>query len=76
VVFQIGLPPLRIDVLTAIDGVAFAPAWRGRVAADFDGIRAPVIGRRELLRNKRSTGRLKDRADVERLAQHRRRRGR
>jgi len=73
VVFQIGLPPLRIDVLTAIDGVQFPSAWRGRVAADFDGVRVPVIGRRELVINKRSTGRLKDRADAERLAPSRRR---
>lgn len=41
--FQIGLPPLRIDVLTAIDGVEFADAWRRRVRADFDGILVPVI---------------------------------
>lgn len=67
VVFQIGLPPLRIDVLTAIDGVEFAEAWPRRTRADFDGIRVPVIGRRHFLINKRATGRLKDRADAERL---------
>lgn len=68
IVFQIGLPPLRIDVLTAIDGVEFAGAWRRRITADFDGIRVPVIGRDDFVRNKRATGRLKDRADAERLA--------
>ena len=67
VVFQIGLPPLRIDVLTAIDGVEFVDAWRRRVRADFDGILVPVIGRSDFLANKRATGRLKDRADAERL---------
>jgi hypothetical protein len=79
VVFQIGLPPLRIDVLTAIDGVEFPGAWRRRIIADFDGVRVPVIGRQDFLVNKRATGRLKDRADAERLApsrQPRRRRPR
>jgi hypothetical protein len=76
VVFQIGLPPLRIDVLTAIDGVRFSRAWPRRVRANFDGIRVPVIGRRDFLTNKRATGRLKDRADAERLAPRRRSRTR
>ena len=67
VVFQIGLPPLRIDILTAITGVEFTGAWSRRLAVDFDGIRVPVIGRADFLTNKRATGRLKDRADAERL---------
>jgi hypothetical protein len=74
IVFQIGLPPLRIDVLTAIDAVDFASAWRRRLVADFDGVDAGVIGREDFLINKRATGRLKDRADAERLDPHRRRR--
>ena len=68
VVYQIGLPPLRIDVLTAIDGVEFAAAWRRRITADFDGVVVPVIGRSDFLANKRATGRLKDLADAERLS--------
>ena len=67
VVFQIGLPPLRIDVLTAIDGVDFSRAWPRRLTADFDGVQVGVIGREDFLANKRATGRLKDRADAERL---------
>jgi hypothetical protein len=67
VVFQIGLPPLRIDVLTDIDGVTFHDAWPRRLAAEFDGVTAPVISRKDFLINKRATGRLKDRADAERL---------
>jgi len=74
VVFQIGLPPLRIDVLTAIDGVIFTDAWPRRVVADFGGIAVPVIGREDFLANKRATGRLKDRADARRLDPPRRRR--
>ena len=76
VVGQIGLPPLRIDVLTAIDGVEFADAWTRRVSADFDGVRAPVIGRADFLANKRATGRARGIADAERLDPSRRRRRR
>lgn len=76
VIFQIGLPPLRIDILTAIDGVEFAGAWSRRLTADFDGVHVPVIGREDFLANKRATGRLKDRADAERLDPSRPARGR
>lgn len=67
VVFQIGLPPLRIDVLTQITGVEFTAAWPGRQAAMFDDVSVPVLGRDDFLRNKRATGRLQDLADAERL---------
>jgi hypothetical protein len=43
VVFQIGLPPLRIDVLTAIDGVDFAEAWQQRFSTKFAGEPAAVL---------------------------------
>jgi hypothetical protein len=76
VVFQIGLPPLRIDVLTTIDGVDFSRAWPRRLAADFDGVHVGVISREDFLINKRATGRLKDRADAERLDPRRRPRSR
>jgi hypothetical protein len=66
-VFQIGLPPLRIDILTRITGVEFAPAWNRRTQADFEGVRVPVIGREDFLANKRALGRTKDLADAERL---------
>lgn len=72
IVFQIGLPPLRIDILTAIDGVGFAHAWPRRIEGNFDGITVPVIGREDFLANKRATGRARDRADAERLAPRRR----
>lgn len=66
-VFQIGLPPLRIDILTRITGVEFVPAWERRTEADFEGVRVPVIGREDFLANKRALGRTKDLADAERL---------
>lgn len=68
VVFQIGLPPLRIDILTAISGVRFARAWPRRQRATFDDVPVAVLGRADFLTNKRATGRIKDLADAERLA--------
>ncbi len=71
VVFQIGLPPLRIDLLTEITGVAFAPAWRRRIRASFNDVPVAVLGREDFLTNKRATGRLQDLADAERLERSR-----
>lgn len=67
VVYQLGLPPRRIDVLTGLSGVTFDDAWAGRVDLDVAGIRVPFLGRDALLRNKRATGREKDIADLHSL---------
>lgn len=67
VVYQIGLPPRRIDILTQISGLTFDEAWASRVDTDLEGRVVPVLGRAALLANKRASGRLKDLADVERL---------
>lgn len=63
-VFQIGVAPRRIDLLTAIDAVEFEEAWREREEVEVAGLRVPVVGRRHLLMNKRATGRPKDEADA------------
>jgi hypothetical protein len=67
-VFQLGVPPRRIDLLTSIDGVTFATAWKGRITCRLGGVEVPVIGRAALTRNKRATGRPKDRVDLHLLA--------
>ena len=64
-VYQIGLPPRRIDLLTRISGVTFDEAWKGRVEADVGALRVPFLGLRELVRNKRASGRPKDLLDLE-----------
>lgn len=64
-IFQIGVPPLRIDVLTTIDGVEFGEAWPDRLEAHFSGLAVAVLSRRHLVQNKRAVGRLQDLADVE-----------
>lgn len=65
--FQIGTPPLRIDVITQIDGVDFAAAWSDRLQTGFGGVPAFVISRRHLIINKKTAARLQDLADVEKL---------
>lgn len=67
VVFQVGLPPIRIDILTAIDGVSFGEAWEDRFHTKFSGLPISVLSKPLLLKNKRASGRKQDLADVERL---------
>jgi predicted nucleotidyltransferase len=64
IVFQIGVPPQRIDILTSISGVHFEAAWKSRLMVAVDGIEVPVLGLSDLLRNKSSSGREKDEADL------------
>ena len=66
-VFQIGIAPNRIDVLTSIDGVSFRDAWRDRQETSYSDQTVPVIGREHLIRNKRSTGRPQDLLDAQEL---------
>ena len=64
-VFQIGVAPIRIDVLTSIDGVEFDEAWAERMTANFVDLPVPVLSANQLIRNKRTVGRTQDLADVE-----------
>ena len=66
--FQIGVAPRRIDILTSIDAVEFEEAWPRRQEVEVAGSTVPVIGRHHLLRNKRATGRPQDLADAAWLA--------
>lgn len=60
----LGHKPFRIDILKSISGVTFEAAWASRVVVPLDGLELPVIGRAELLTNKRAAGRDKDLRDV------------
>ena len=66
-VVQFGFPPHRIDLMTSVSGVTFDEAWPNRIFIDAGGKRHPVIGREELIRNKRATGRPRDLIDVDEL---------
>ena len=67
VVFQMGLPPERVDILTSITGVDFEKAWPRRKLLNLDSKTLPVIAREDLIQNKRAAGRPQDLADVARL---------
>lgn len=67
VVYQLGLPPRRIDLLTSISGVDFEEAIGTAVVIELAGLRVPFLGREALLRNKRAAGRDKDLLDVKLL---------
>ena len=66
-VYQLGLPPRRIDVLTQISGVTFEEAWDSRLMIQIDQAPVAVLGRAELVRNKRAAGRPKDLIDADAL---------
>ena len=70
-VVQLGVPPRRIDLLTALDGVTFAAAWQNRFVATVAGKQLAFLSYGDLLRNKRATGRPKDLLDVELLERNR-----
>jgi hypothetical protein len=67
IVFQIGVPPRRVDILTAIDGVSFAQAWPNRIPSTIGKAPTHVLGRADLIRNKKASGRATDLADLERI---------
>jgi hypothetical protein len=70
-VYQIGLPPRRIDLLTEISGVSFDEAWASRITSEVEGRPVPFIGRDAFLKNKEAAGRPKDLADIARLRRER-----
>src|SRR5260221_7143867 len=68
VFFQIGVEPVRIDIMTSVPGLAFESAWKNRVIVDFGGESAPVICREDVLKSKIAAGRRRDYQDVKKLA--------
>ncbi|MEO0461483.1 MAG: hypothetical protein AAF219_11615 [Myxococcota bacterium] len=65
IVFQIGVEPVRIDILTAPDGIDFQDAWADRVKTTFGVEPTQVLSKRALIQNKRAAGRTQDLADIE-----------
>ena len=63
-VVQLGVAPVRIDILTGIAGVSFAEAWRGRLTTRLNDLELPVLGLAEYVKNKKAAGRPKDTADL------------
>jgi hypothetical protein len=67
VVFQIGVAPCRIDILTEISGVSFEDAWSRRALFSVEGRELPFISKGDLVVNKRAAGRPRDLADLAEL---------
>jgi hypothetical protein len=67
IIFQIGIPPNRIDILTSIDGVTFDEAWPARFDTTYGDQSIHVIGRDHLRQNKLTTGRVQDLLDADLL---------
>jgi len=66
-VIRLGVPPLRVEILTTISGVDFEHAYSNRVIDIMDGVEVKIINLDHLKINKRASGRLKDLADLEYL---------
>jgi hypothetical protein len=67
IVFQIGIQPARIDILTAVTGLRFDDAWSHRDTFEVDGRSLPFLSREDLIRNKTALGRPRDLADIDDL---------
>jgi hypothetical protein len=66
-VVQLGVPPVRVDLMTSVTGVTWDKAIVGRVAGKYGGVPVYFIGRQDLVSNKRALGRKRDLADIEAL---------
>ncbi|MDT0632301.1 hypothetical protein [Rubrivirga litoralis] len=61
------MPPNCAEIFTSVSGVSFDECWAQREVVDWGGVEVPVIGLRDLRRNKRASGRPKDMADLDEL---------
>lgn len=68
-VAQLGVPPVRVDIITSITGVSWEQARSGRVKGQFGDLTVHYIGRDEFIANKRALGRKKDIADLEAIGE-------
>ena len=68
--YQMGIPPVRVDILMGIPGVVFDEAWQRRVTVDFDGLPISFISRLDLIQAKLASGRPQDLIDAESLLRH------
>ncbi|MEJ2662352.1 MAG: nucleotidyl transferase AbiEii/AbiGii toxin family protein [Desulfobacteraceae bacterium] len=66
-VFQIGVAPRRIDIITAATGLQFEETYRNSISINIEAVEVHIPSINDLIRNKRATGRTKDLADAETL---------
>jgi len=66
-IIQLGVPPVRIDILTSITGVDFYDSYKRKETIIIDEVTIPYICKEDFVKNKKAAGRLKDLADIERI---------
>jgi hypothetical protein len=70
-IVQLGVPPVRVDLITSLSAVSWEEAHAGRVPGNYGDVPVYYIGRKEYITNKRAVGRKKDLADLEALGEER-----
>lgn len=68
-IVQLGVPPVRIDIITSITGVSWDEAFSNRARGNYSDVQVHYIGREQLILNKKAVGRKKDLADLEALGE-------
>ena len=68
-VVQLGVPPVRVDIITSLTGVSWEDANKGKQEGIYGDVLVPFIGKEQYITNKRATGRKKDLADLESLGE-------
>ncbi len=68
-IIQLGVPPVRIDFVTSIDGVEWETAWNNRIQGEWAEVPVCYLSKDDFIQNKRASGRLKDLADIESLGE-------
>ena len=66
-IVRMGIPPMRLEIVTTISGVEFDACYARRISAQIDGVPVSIIGLADLKTNKKASGRHKDLNDLEQL---------
>ena len=69
-IIQLGVPPIRIDFITSIDGVEWDTAWSNREKGNWAQVPVHYLSRNDFIENKRASGRHQDLADIESLGEN------
>jgi len=67
-VIRMGVPPVRLEILTSISGVSFRECYAERLVAELDGVSITLISLKHLKINKKASGRYKDLDDLDNLS--------
>ena len=70
IIFQIGVAPRRIDIITYIDGVEFPQAYQKKQEVEVEDLKIPFLSKEDIIKNKEATGRDKDKLDIKYLREN------